>query len=193
MLPYCNWMSMASMCVKICWTTALAQVSCKFGFDCLPFRLKCKIYRSSVFSDFFHEVRHHEAQKMMDLGFWKSLDGLRGLKKPPKWLENEGFSVLGKVWYIQTCFFIHYESANGLLTFCKDKIFGKNLILELRSKNLKTYQNARFIKLQYLTNRLRYEVEFLDVNRSLWKQQILVGGFKWVSSSMPEHAQRDSK
>ena len=99
-------MSMASMCVKICWTTALAQVSCKFGFDCLPFRLKCKIYRSSVFSDFFHEVRHHEAQKMMDLGFWKSLDGLRGLKKSPKWLENEGFSVLGKVWYIQTCFFI---------------------------------------------------------------------------------------
>ena len=46
-------------------------------------------------------------------------------------------------------------------------MFEKNLVLELLSKNLKANQNARLFKLQYLTNKLRYEVEFLDVIRGL--------------------------
>ena len=44
-------------------------------------------------------------------------------------------------------------------------MFGKNLVLELWSKSLKTNQNEGFFKLQYFTNRLRYEDEFLDNNR----------------------------
>ena len=44
-------------------------------------------------------------------------------------------------------------------------MFGKNLILELWSKNLKVNQSAGFFKLEYLTNKLRYEVEFLDMTR----------------------------
>ena len=41
-------------------------------------------------------------------------------------------------------------------------MFEKNLVLEM-SKNLKANQNAEFCKIDYLTNNLRYEAEFLDV------------------------------
>ena len=34
------------------------------------------------------------------------------------------------------------------LTFCKNNMFAKNLVLELWSKNLKTNENAGFFKLQ---------------------------------------------
>ena len=44
-------------------------------------------------------------------------------------------------------------------------MFDKNLVLELWSKNLKTNQNVGFFKLEYLKNKLRYEVAFLDVIR----------------------------
>ena len=37
------------------------------------------------------------------------------------------------------------------------------MVLELWSKNSKTNQNAGFFKPQYLTENLRYEVEFLDM------------------------------
>ena len=48
-------------------------------------------------------------------------------------------------------------------------------------------QNAGFFKLEYLTNKLRYEVEISDVTKGPWKQQILVGYFKWVCSDIPQH------
>ena len=63
-------------------------------------------------------------------------------------------------------FLLQYNSVNGLLAFCKINIFGKNLVLELWSKNLWTNQNTGFFKPEYLTNKLRYEAEFLDVTRS---------------------------
>ena len=44
-------------------------------------------------------------------------------------------------------------------------MFGKNLVLELSFKNIKTNQNAEFVKLQYFPNKLRYEVKVLDVTR----------------------------
>ena len=62
-------------------------------------------------------------------------------------------------------FLLQHESFNGLLTFCKNNMFGKNLVLELWAKNLKTNLNAGFFKLEYLKNKLRYEVEFLNVTR----------------------------
>ena len=46
-------------------------------------------------------------------------------------------------------------------------MFGKNLVLELWAKILKANQNAGFFKLEYLKNKLRYEVEFLYVARGL--------------------------
>ena len=58
---------------------------------------------------------------------------------------------------------LQYEGVNGLLTFCKNNMFGENLVLELWSKDLKANQNAGFFKLEYLANKLRCEVEFLDV------------------------------
>ena len=62
-------------------------------------------------------------------------------------------------------FLLHYESVNNILTFSKNKMFGKNLILQLRSKNLWTNQNARFFKLEYFTNKLKYVAELFDVTR----------------------------
>ena len=44
-------------------------------------------------------------------------------------------------------------------------MFAKNLVLDLWSKNQKTNQNAGFLKLQYLTKNLSYEVGFLDMTR----------------------------
>ena len=45
-------------------------------------------------------------------------------------------------------------------------MFGKNLVLQLWSKNLKANQNAGFFnRLEYLTNNLRCEDEVLDVIR----------------------------
>ena len=70
-------------------------------------------------------------------------------------------------------FLLQCKSVSSLLTFCKNKMFEKNLVLEM-SKNLKTNQNAEFCKIDYLTNNLRYEAEFLDVGIGPSKQQILV-------------------
>ena len=70
-----------------------------------------------------------------------------------------------KVRKVTDPFLLHYEIVNGLLTFCKNNMFGKNLVLELWSKNLKANQNAGFFKLEHLTNKLKYEVEFLGLNR----------------------------
>ena len=44
-------------------------------------------------------------------------------------------------------------------------MFGKNLVLELWPKNLKANHNVGFFKQEHLKNKLRYEVEFLDVTR----------------------------
>ena len=53
-------------------------------------------------------------------------------------------------------FLLQHGSVNGLLTFCKNKMFGKNLVLELWSKILKANQNAGFFKLKYLANKLKF-------------------------------------
>ena len=60
-------------------------------------------------------------------------------------------------------------------------------MVKIWSKNLLTNQNAAFFKLQYITNELRYEVEFFYLIRHPWTQQILVGCLKWVWSGMPQH------
>ena len=63
-------------------------------------------------------------------------------------------------------FLLQRDSVKGLLTFYKN-MFGKSLVLELWSKNLKANQDAGFFNLEYLKNKLRYEAEFLDVARGL--------------------------
>ena len=44
-------------------------------------------------------------------------------------------------------------------------MFGKNLVLKLWSENSKANQNAGLSKLEYPTNKLWYELEFLGVTR----------------------------
>ena len=66
-------------------------------------------------------------------------------------------------------FFLRHESVNGFLTFCKNNMLGKSLV-DLESKNLKVNENAGFFKLEYLKSKLRNVIEFLGVNRVLWKK-----------------------
>ena len=84
---------------------------------------------------------------MTDVGFWEKIQMDTEGSKSPK------MTVLGfwqKHFFGENVFLLQYESANGLLTLCKNNIF------ELWSKNRKTNQNAGLFKLQYLTNKLRY-------------------------------------
>ena len=63
------------------------------------------------------------------------------------------------------CFLLQYKCTNGILTFCKNNMFGKNLFLELWSENLLTNQNVALFKLQYLTNKLNFSL-WLDIHES---------------------------
>ena len=53
-------------------------------------------------------------------------------------------------------FLLHHKGIIGLLPFCKNNMF----------KNLKANQKTGFFKLEYLRNKLRYKVEFLEVHES---------------------------
>ena len=101
------------------------------------------------------EVRH-KVRKFVESSFWKKKsDWLRGLKKSEKWPKNEPFWQKKGYPFIYA-FLLQYKCTNSLLTFGKKNVFGKNLVLEFRFKNLITNQKAGFFKLHYLTNKLRY-------------------------------------
>ena len=169
-------------------TLALVEVPYKLGFVCLSF-CNARLPKISFLWYFFHEDRHHKIRKGMNPVFlkinWIGSEGSRSPKNDPKIRFLEFWQKYFH-WRYAFCF-------STKSTSCKNKSFGKNVILELWAKNLKTNQNAGFFKLQYLTNKLGYEVEFLDVTRAIWKQQILVGCFKWLWSDMPGHDQSDCK
>ena len=67
---------------------------------------------------------------------------LEGSKGP----KNEVSRAVKKSYpfgYIYT-FVLQYESVNSILTFSKNKMFSKNLVLQLWSKNLWINQNSGF-------------------------------------------------
>ena len=83
------------------------------------------------------------------------------------------------------CFFVAVKSANTLLTFRKKEMFEKNLVYELWSKNMKINQNAGFFTLQFVTNKLKYEVELLDRG----KGQVCLDMAKVTTNSLPALSQ----
>ena len=102
---------------------------------------------SSVFSDFLHEVRHLKSKKMADPDLPY---GSRGDKKSKTWHKNEVFGVavfrvLTKVLPINVYFLLEYEGTNGLLTFSKNPIFRKNLVLELCSRSSRPIRMQDFL------------------------------------------------
>ena len=104
------------------------------------------------------------------------------------------FLVLAKKISIQTCFFASVRKCQWSFNFLQKQMLGKNLVLELWSKNHKTNQNAWFFKLHYVTNnKLRWEVKFFDVTIGPWEQQMLVGCCKWVWLGTPWHVQNYGK
>ena len=152
---------------KISWTPTLSGVSYQFGFNRFSICLQFKISKSSVFSIFFpHKASHHKVRKVWSQFLKKTSDrlGLDDLKSPK--VRFLGF-CRQNTYPFRYAFLIQHESQCFLffLTFYKNNMFAKNLVLDLWSKNLKTNQNAGFFKLQYLTKNLRYEVKFLDMTR----------------------------
>ena len=148
-------------------TIIMQRVSYQFVFIRFSICLQCKISESSVFSIFFpHKVSYHKVRKVWSQFFKKTSDRL-GLEKKAylKKPQSKDFRVLEKSYPFRYDFLTQHKSANVFLTFCKNNMFAKNLILDLWSKNLKTNQTAGFFKLLYLTKSLRYEVEFLDMTR----------------------------
>ena len=92
--------------------------------------MQCKTSGSSVFSNFFYEVRYHKVKEVTDPGFSKKVQmGTEGSKSPKNGLK---LRFLGFQWS---------------LNFLQNKILGKNLVLQSWSKNLMTNQNAGFSKL----------------------------------------------
>lgn len=85
----------------------------------------------------------------------KHSDGSGGPKKCKKWPKNEVFWVLTKIMLLCALFLLENKSTNGLQTFCKIKMSGKNLVIGLRSKT------SRPIRTQGNLD----EVEFLYVLR----------------------------
>ena len=77
------------------------------------------------------KLERHKVRKVTELDF---------LKNAPK---NEVLNLV----YLFEC-----KINSRFLTICKNHTSGKNLVFELCSKNLETTENARFFKLQYLTN-----------------------------------------
>ena len=69
--------------------------------------------------------------------------------------QSRGFWSLDK--NLIRSYILKYQTINGLLTYCKNLMSGKNLVLDLCLKNIQTNQNTGFFKLQYLANELRYE------------------------------------
>ena len=67
---------------------------------------------------------------------------------------------------------------------CLEKLELWQRILELWQRNLQANQNAGFLKLQYLTNEVRYEVELLCMWFSKCSESFQVG-----VAGMPGHAQ----
>ena len=126
-------------------------------------------------------------EKWKTLVFEKKVQmGLEGSKSP----KNEVFRFIKKSYprrYI--CFFTSVWKCQWSFNFLQKQHVWRNLVLELWSKKLQANQNAGFFKLEYLTNKLRYEVEFLDVIKAPRRQQILVCCFKWVSPDMLWHGQ----
>ena len=72
----------------------------------------------------------------------------------PKKFKNSPTIRFLRFWqnliHVYVLFILYYESTSSLLTFCENRMPGKNFVLEYRPKNLHTNQNEGFLKLQYL-------------------------------------------
>ena len=137
---------------------------CQFA---LPLTMQGLGIASSVFSDFLHEIRKSQSKKIDEAQYLKVLLGQDGPKL--RFLRFDKNFMISWVLFLLEC-----ESTGGLLTFSKDHMSLKNLILELWPKILETNQNAGFFKLHYLTNKSIYELEFLYVVRHPQRQQICI-------------------
>lgn len=93
-------------------------------------------------SNFCMKLYRHKVRKVWKSKFW-SPQRSGGTKKFPKLAKKWDFLVFDKnLINSYVSFLLQYEIINGHLTFCKNWMSGKNLVLEFWSKNLYTNQNA---------------------------------------------------
>ena len=128
----------------------------------------------------------HKVKKVTIQFFEKKSWRVRRTLKVQKQPRNGVLELLIKMQsnHVST-FLIEYQSTNALLTFCRNSMRGKNVVLELEPKNLWTNQNAGFFQLQYLTNKLRCEAELLYLIRTLFIEATnLCSQFRWMWSDL---------
>ena len=65
--------------------------------------------------------------------FWKNISAVQG---GPKIIENNFWDFDKNLIYLYVLFLLEYEGTNGFLSFYRNHMYWKNLILELQSKNL---------------------------------------------------------
>ena len=117
----------------------------------------------------------HKVKKVTIQFFEKKSWRVRRTLKVQKQPRNGVLELLIKMQsnHVST-FLIEYQSTNALLTFCRNSMRGKNLVLELGPKNL-----------------LRCETELLYLIRPLFIGATnLCSQFRWMWSDLLQHAQR---
>lgn len=173
---------------EFCWTPALAKVSHEFDpvcpltrssthlFVCLFATQDLRIDLSVFFLIFFcMKLGIHKVKKVTIQFFEKKSWRVRRTLKVQKQPRNGVLELLIKMQsnHVST-FLIEYQSTNALLTFCRNSMRGKNLVLELGPKNL-----------------LRCETELLYLIRPLFIGATnLCSQFRWMWSDLLQHAQR---
>lgn len=105
---------------------------------------------------------------------------------------HQFFLIFSDLFMLST-FVLVYEITYGLLPYRKNWMSEKNL--EIWPKNHWANQDARFFKLQYLTNMLRYELTWIFVcGQASIKQEIYSVILSWCGQScqgMPKVKQND--
>lgn len=143
---------------------------------CLQRKISELTYQISFFLIFFcMKLGIHKVKKVTIQFFEKKSWRVRRTLKVQKQPRNGVLELLIKMQsnHVST-FLIEYQSTNALLTFCRNSMRGKNLVLELGPKNL-----------------LRCETELLYLIRPLFTGATnLCSQFRWMWSDLLQHAQR---
>ena len=141
------------------WAPALGEVSCVHPSVRIT---RSKNWLISFIWFFCREVSTGKVRKVTKANFWIRVPIGQKSPESPKMRLLEFWQKSNLLIFT---FSHEYESTSDRLTFCKT-CMPENLVLELWSKNLQTNQNAGFFKLQYLTNVLSCDVEFLYAVRN---------------------------
>ena len=102
----------------------------------------------SVFLIFCIKLQRHKIKKVRDPNFEKKFLRVRRVQTVPK-MKFLGFRK--KLTHSYEFFLLHYESTNFLLTFCKNHIIARNLVLSSGPKTSRTVKMQHEVDILYAT------------------------------------------